>query len=75
MSACSGKIYENIILETLAEAKCAKMINFSMCGRGQMCKLQCKSNFNRNYVLLLMIENFETNQIVLYLPEGYMIHF
>ena len=27
-------------------------------------KLQCKSNFNRNEVLLLMIENFETIQIV-----------
>ena len=27
-------------------------------------KLQCKSNFNRNEVLLLMIEHFETIQIV-----------
>ena len=28
-------------------------------------KLQCKSNFNRIEVLLLMIDNFEPNQIVL----------
>ena len=37
-------------------------------------KLQCKSNFNKNYVLLLMIENFESNQIVLYFTRGYMMH-
>ena len=30
--------------------------------------LQCESNFNRNEVLLLMIENIKTNQIVKYLP-------
>ena len=29
----------------------------------KLCNLQCKSNFNRNYVLLLMIENIKTNQI------------
>ena len=29
---------------------------------------QCKSKFNRNLVLLLIIKNFENNQIVLYLP-------
>ena len=27
-------------------------------------KLQCKSYFNKNYVLLLTIENFETNKVV-----------
>ena len=27
-------------------------------------KLQCKSNFNKNKVLLLLIENFKTNQII-----------
>ena len=37
-------------------------------------KLQCKSNFNRIEVLLLMIDNFESNQIVLYLQGGYMMH-
>ena len=37
-------------------------------------KLQCKSNFNRNQVLLLTIDNFETNQIVLYLLGGYIMH-
>ena len=37
-------------------------------------KLQCKSYFNKNQVLLLTIDNFETNQIVLYLPGGYMMH-
>ena len=36
-------------------------------------KLQCKSSFNRNEVLLLMIDNFETNQIVLYFQGGYMM--
>ena len=36
-------------------------------------KLQCKSNLNRNEVLLLMLGNFETIQIVLYLPGGYMM--
>ena len=36
--------------------------------------LQCKSNFNRNQVLLLTIGNFENNQIVLYLRGGYMMH-
>ena len=33
-------------------------------------KLQCKYIFTRNEVLLLMIENFETNQIVLCVPGG-----
>ena len=37
--------------------------------------LQCKSKFNRNEVLLLMIENFETNQIVLCMPGGCILHF
>ena len=32
-------------------------------------KLQCKLNFNRNLVLLLTIDNFKTNQIVLYLQR------
>ena len=41
----------------------------------KLCKLQWKSNFNRNEVHLLMIENFESNQIFLYLPGGYMMHF
>ena len=36
-------------------------------------KLQCKSNFNRNQVLLLNKDNFEPNQIVLYLRGGYMM--
>ena len=35
-------------------------------------KLQCKSNFNRNKLLLL--DNFETNPIVLYLRGGYIMH-
>ena len=30
----------------------------------KLCKLQCKSNFEKNQVLLLMIENFEINQMV-----------
>ena len=37
-------------------------------------KLQCKSYFNKNEVLLMTIDNFETNQIVLYLRGGYMMH-
>ena len=37
-------------------------------------KLQCKYNFNRNWVLLLNFEIFETNQIVLNVPGGYMMH-
>ena len=37
-------------------------------------KLQCKSYFNRNYVILPMIDNFETNQIVLYLRGGSIMH-
>ena len=37
-------------------------------------KLKCTSNFNRNYVLLLTIDNFETNQIVFYLRAGYIMH-
>ena len=36
-------------------------------------KLQCKFNFSRYDVHLLRIENFETIQIVLYLPVGYGI--
>ena len=40
----------------------------------KMGKLQFKSNFNRNKVLLLMIDNFETNLIVLYLQGKYMKH-
>ena len=36
-------------------------------------KFQCKSNFNRNEVILLMIENFETIKIGLYLPGGYIM--
>ena len=40
----------------------------------KLVKLQCKSYFNRNQVLLLMIDNFETNQIVLYLRGGYMMN-
>ena len=38
-------------------------------------KLQCKCNFNRNEVFLLNIDNFEPNQIFLYLRGGYMMHF
>ena len=37
-------------------------------------KLQCKSIINRNEVLFLNIDNFEPNQIVLYLQGGYMMH-
>ena len=37
-------------------------------------KLQCISKINRNQAILLMIENFETNQMVLYLPVGYTMH-
>ena len=40
----------------------------------KLSKLQCKSNFIRNSVLLLTIDNFENNQIVLYLQGGYMMH-
>ena len=42
---------------------------FLKCG-----ELQCKSNFNRNDVRLVMTEHTETNQIVLYLTGGYMMH-
>ena len=42
---------------------------FLKCG-----KLQCKSNFNRNEVCLVIIEHIETNQIVPYLSGGYMMH-
>ena len=42
---------------------------FLKCG-----KSQCKSNFNRNEVRLVMIEHIETNQIVSYLSGGYMMH-
>ena len=42
---------------------------FLKCG-----KLQYKYNFNRNNVGLMMIEHIETNQIVSYLSEGYMMH-
>ena len=38
-------------------------------------KLQCKSSFNINEVLLLMIKDFETIQIVKYFPEGCMMDF
>ena len=42
---------------------------FLKCG-----KLQCKNYFNRKHVRLLnKIENFETMQIVLYLPGGYIM--
>ena len=40
----------------------------------KLCKLHCKSNFNRIEVVLLMIDNFETNRIVIYLRGGYMMH-
>ena len=42
---------------------------FMKCG-----KLQCKYNFNRSEVRLVMTEHIETNQIVLYLSGGYMMH-
>ena len=39
-----------------------------------MWKLQCKSNFNRIEVHLVMTEKLETNQIVLYISGEYMMH-
>ena len=36
--------------------------------------VQGKSNFNKKYLLLLMIDEYETNQIVLYFPGGYIRH-
>ena len=36
---------------------------------------QCKSNFKRYDVILLNLEKYETNKIVLYWPGGYMMHF
>ena len=37
-------------------------------------QLQCKSIFNRNEVRFVMTEHIETNQIVLYMSVGYMMH-
>ena len=37
-------------------------------------QIQCKYNFIKKYVLLLIIGKFETNQIFLYFPGGYMMH-
>ena len=45
---------------------------FEACLR--LAKLQCKYNFNRSEVRLVMTEHIETNQIVLYLSGGYLMH-
>ena len=38
----------------------------------KLSNLQCKYNFNRNVVLLLIIDNIKTNGLML--PVGYKMH-
>ena len=40
----------------------------------KLCKLQCKSDFDRKEILLLMIENFEINQMVRGMYESPLNH-
>ena len=68
------------IIQYLLECKNSKVCSLLPSGEALVFEtflkwgnLQCKFNFNRNEVLVLMIENIETIRIVLYLPRGYMM--